>query len=293
MPFDPAVPVKLLAAQQWFASIITRPIDLNSRMDPISPSGRPMKEEAADYILPSPTLKPAQRIQIYNQQYWWRLINTMQDIYPLVTRLFGFEGFNQNLAVPYLVKYFPNHWSLNILGDRFPLWIEEEYHEKDYDLVYNSALVDWAYNDSFLAAPGKALENTSILEQLLDQNLMLQPHLHLFELPYDLFGFRVDCLAHEPPYWEEHEFPKLVQHPEGKNFYFVLYRNRENNIAVNEIDQAEFNALLYFRNGTSINQFCEWLEGQPQDDPLVVAAGENLHVWIQRWIASQWFSSIG
>jgi hypothetical protein len=131
MTFDSKVPTLLKETQEWFGSIISRAIDGNSQMNPISPTGRPMREEAWDHIRPSPTLQPAQRIQIYNQQYWWRLVNTLQESFPLVTRLFGFHAFNFTIAMPFLLKYPPNDWTLNSLGDRLPRWIEEEYKADD------------------------------------------------------------------------------------------------------------------------------------------------------------------
>src|SRR4051812_44875922 len=109
MAFDAAVPTQLKRMQEWFASIITRPVDEESRINPLSPEGVPMEQEACRYITPSATLLPAQRIQIYNQQYWWRLLSIMHELYPLVTRLFGHRDFNQTIAIPYLVKYPPSH----------------------------------------------------------------------------------------------------------------------------------------------------------------------------------------
>lgn len=107
MTFDAKVPFKLKKTQLWFGSIIGRPIDEDSKMNPISPAGQPIEIEACDFIRPSPTLRPAQRIQIYNQQYWWRLLSSMHETFPLVTRLFGYHDFNKIIAIPYLVKFPP------------------------------------------------------------------------------------------------------------------------------------------------------------------------------------------
>ena len=79
MIFDKKVPLELKKTQEWFASIITRPIDVENQMMPISPSGVPMEEEAKRFIVPRPKLRADERIQIYNQQYWWRLLNILQD----------------------------------------------------------------------------------------------------------------------------------------------------------------------------------------------------------------------
>ena len=151
MAYDAKVPQYLKREQCWFGSIVGRPIDLHSRMNPISPSGRSMEEEAAEHILPSPTLRPSERIQIYNQQYWWRLLNAMHDLFPLVTRLFGHSDFNQSIGFPYLSKYPPRHWSLHLLGERLEQWVTEDYSAGDKELVLHACSVDWAFNHSFFA----------------------------------------------------------------------------------------------------------------------------------------------
>lgn len=287
--YDTAVPALLKKTQLWLASIITRPIDENSTMDPISPSGRPMVEEAWDHIVPSPTLQPAQRVEIYNQQYWWRLLSTMHDIYPLVVRLFGYHDFNRRLVIPYLVKYPPSHWSLSHLGDRFPQWVEEEYHEKDRALVLNAAKVDCAYNVSFLALrkPGiDALATPENAASLLQLPLCFQPHLCLFKIPYDLFQFRVEFLKQDPNYWVEHDFPELIQHPTGESFYFVHYRSRENSIIVEPLSASEYQVLQRFESGTTVDLVCQWLE--EQEGALVEEASCHLNLWLQRWISHQW-----
>lgn len=284
MTFDRAVPLQLKELQQWFASIITRPIDVDNNMNPVSPSGKPMVEEACDYITPSPTLRPAQRIQLYNQQYWWRLLSTMHDVYPLVTRLFGYTDFNQSLVVPFLVKYPPDHWSLSYLGDRFPFWIENEYHENDRELVLNSAKIDWAYNDCFLAAQKPTLDALKLQgDELLTLPLVLQPYVHLFELPYDLFQFRIDFIKQDPEYWVEHDFPELVSLPEGEMFHFVMYRNFSNQTIVETIGASEYQVLKLFDEGSTVDEVCQWLE--KQEGPLVEEASQNLNLWFQRWTA--------
>jgi hypothetical protein len=295
MNYDKSVPTLLKQTQQWFASIITRPIDENSKMNPMSPSGKPMLLEAGDYIVPNSTQNPAERIEIYNQQYWWRLLGVMQENFPTVTRLFGFYDFNELIAVPYLVKYPPHHWSLNNLGDHLVKWIEEDYHANDKVLVKNAALIDWAYIASFVSAKDEGINIETLptpgdFSIYLDCPLKLQPSVYLFELPYDLFKFRFEFSKQDPDYWLEHDFPILTHQPE--NLHFLLFRNRYNNIVVDTISHSEFQLLKKFEAGTSIDNICQWLEELPDESKLVKEASENLHVWIQRWIANSIFKKI-
>lgn len=289
MTYDERVPSKLKKSQKWFASIITRPIDEDSRMNPISPSGVAMEEEACDFIAPSPTLRPAQRIQIYNQQYWWRLLNILQEAYPLVTRLFGYHDFNQSIAIPYLVKYPPNSWALNTLGDNLPKWVREDYHESDKTLVQDSIDLDTAFNLSFLTKNGTPVTMDKLpvkgdIASLLDVTLYLQPHVHLFEFNYDLFAFRVQFLNKDVDYWVHNDFPEL---PSDQK-YFVLFRTLCSDISWQDVSQAQFLLLKQFEKGCSIEKACDWLENQ--DEKIFEEASQHLHVWIQDWIIRQWLS---
>jgi hypothetical protein len=287
MTFDTRVPLKLKRLQQWFGSVITRPIDEDSRMLPLSPKGIPMEEEASDYIRPSPTLRPAQRIQIYNQQYWWRFLSILQENYPLLTRLFGYHEFNFRIAIPYICKYPSQHWSLSTLGNHLPQWIASDYQGDDKEIVLKTAEIEWAYGDMFYVKhyppPTAAdLPQDTDPSHFLSLTLFLQPHVHLFEMPYDLFSFRRKMLEQEPEYWITHDFPELSK---DKTYYFVLYRTPSNFITWNSISYGEFTLLHLFKEGSSIEAACDWLE--EQEGAACEEAGENIHHWFQEWMIRQ------
>lgn len=289
MTYDPKIPQNLLQTQKWFASIIIRPIDQESRMNPISPSGVPMEKEAPVYISPSPRLRSEERIQLYNQQYWWRLLSNLHDMLPLVTRLFGYQDFNKSIAIPYLEKYPSAHWSLNALGDRLAKWIEEDYHAPDKSLVQNAAAIDLAYNTSFFAAqyPPISLQKVNgEISGLMAETIFLQPHIFLFEMPYHLFNLRAEMLKQDPDYWIEHDFPIL----ERGEFCFILYRNKKNLIVFDTLSKTSYKILKSFQNGCTVESICEWLE--QQEEAVCLEASENLHLWLQDWILKSWLYTI-
>ena len=282
-------PNTLKATQEWFASIITNPLGINDTIQPYSPNGGLIAEEAARYIIPSPTLRPHLRMQIYNQQYWWRLLNTLHANFPLVTRLFGSQAFNEEIGIPYLFKYPPNHWSLNELGERLPKWIEECYQEPDQSLLLNAAHLDWAFMASFIAPQYPPLDLAHLVQgnpdNLLSYTFYLQPYVNLFTWEYDLLTFRGCFLKEDVDYWIEHPFPELSK---GKTYRFLLYRNAKNNIAWREISQGEFLLLEQFKMGTSISAACEYVERQ--EVSLYEQVAENLQKWLQEWTQAGWLT---
>ena len=283
------LPCSLKTTQEWFASVITYPLGEKDAIQPYSPNGMLIAEEAARYIVPSPTLRPHQRIQIYNQQYWWRLLNTLHINFPLATRLFGRHAFNEEIGIPYLLKYPPNHWSLSVMGERLPAWILESYLEPDQTLVHHAAALDWAFTANYIATQLPKLDLVRLTqenpESLLDLTFYLQPHIHLFKWEYDLMTFRDSFLQQDADYWIDHRFPEL---PKGKTYHFILYRNAKNNPAWREITQGEYLLLDCFKKGSSMAAACEFLETQEASLYNDVAA--HLQKWVQDWTQLGWLT---
>lgn len=291
MTFDTTVPAKLKKTQKWFASIITRPIDLESRMNPLSPSGNPMELEAAEFITPSPTLRPAQRIELYNQQYWWRLLSVMHENFPFVTRLFGYQDFNRLIGFPYLTKYPSRHWSLNRLGEDLIKWLEEEYQESDKELILTAASIDWAYCNSFSAEEMPAVTPDKLpvpgdINSLLTARLYLQPHIYLFNLKGNYFDVRHTMIMETVEHWLENDFPALDT--DQKNYYFVVFRNLNTDLVWNQISEAEYKLLSRFHKGATIEECCDWLEKQKKAS--LKNACEHIQQWFKEWVARRWLT---
>jgi Putative DNA-binding domain len=285
------LPRKMQSTQKWFASVVTTRLTENDNIQPYTVNGTLIAEEAARYITPSSTLKPHQRMQIYNQQYWWRLLNTLHTNFPLVTRLFGCHTFNEKIGIPYLLKYPPDHWSLNLLGARLPKWTSECYQEPDRPLVLNAASLDWTFMASFIAPQSPYPDLAKLVkensEKLLSQTFYLQPHINLFTWEYDLLTFRTNFLKQGVDYWIEHRFPDL---PKGKTYFFILYRNLQNHLAWREISREEYLLLELFKAGTNINAACEYIESQESSVYDYVA--EHLQKWLQEWAQAGWLTLV-
>ncbi len=246
------IPEKLQALQTWFAHLITQPFDSSERISSITASGIPIAQEAAQHLLPSPTLAPYERIQIYHQQYWWRLLRILSRHYPLLERVIGELSFRFDIAVPYLIDCPPNHWSLELLGERLPAWLRT----KKEAWLADIASVDWAFTHTVIAATLPPLDLSTVQSaRMLILPLYLQPFVTPFLLPYDLFAFRQKILEKEPSFWKNNPFPKP---PRDKECYtFVFYRGAGHNLFREEIDSLPFAMLMRFRKGATLEQLCE------------------------------------
>ncbi len=274
--------------QKWFANVITQPLGKNDTISKCAPSGSSIADEADIYIAPGPTLRPHQRMEIYNQQYWWRLLNHLHTNFPLLIRLLGYRTFNALIGVPFLTDCPPKHWSLVTLGEQLAQWILKSYKRSDKLLMHEGAALDYAFTASFVATSIPAPDFVALAaidggNHLLQSTLFLQPHIHLFSWKYDLLAFRDAILKQPVEYWQKHRLPRL---PLGKLQRFVIYRNFQNQIAWRHISEAEFFLLKLLKNGTTLQDGCDCIENERSD--LYADTAENLPTWIQNWASAKW-----
>lgn len=266
--FDSCVPKNLLEVQKWFGNAITHPL-IDNEMDPKSAL------ESAIHISPSPTLDPRQRIQIYNQQYWWRLLSILQESCPCALRLFGYEDFDQSISVPYLRKYPPHNWSLNTLGDHLLKWIAEDYVGEDKQLVYDAVLLDQISNTLFFKPSFPPI--TAADEDLNVKPLYLQPHVAFLQFPYGMVEFRKQLIKQEPSFWLDNPFPELIKNQE----FILLFRNLKGRLVCKNLTETEWNILKLFQKGSTIDAVCEWIERSPE--AIRKEAEQNLQGWFGNW----------
>lgn len=249
-----------------------------------------MEDEAWDYIIASPTLQPHQRIELYNQQYWWRLLTIMHDNFPFLTRLFGYVAFNEIISVPFICHYRPDHWALARLGERLPKFLKEHYKEKDKRLIHDAATLDLAYMRVFTSKHRPSLDVKSLQNDpkgVLSRKLYLQGHVVLLTYPYHLLNLR-DALMKEKDgnYWLDNPLPELEK---GRHFHFVLQRSPYGRSQWRELTSLQYNLLKKFKTGTSVSAICEWLESQQGDE--AEEALTHIHLWFQEWMLGGWLST--
>ena len=266
--------------QTWFSDIITRDLYSNS----INPYGLVMtsiKEESRPYITSTPALKAYERMEIYNQQYWYRLLTIMQEEFPVLRHLMGIEAFN-SLVEKYLGEFPSESHFLSELHDKFIPFIETYFDFEADTMLLEAAKYDSALSNSFEAKEQNPLDPQTLSENeqlnLSDSTLTLQDHSYIFELNYDFQTYR-DLVEDDE---EEVIFPNL----ETKKHHVLIYR--ENNVVVQEaITSTQFKLLELFKNGSSINDALSELESEFSESDL-----ENLQVWFSEWISKRLFCSI-
>jgi Putative DNA-binding domain len=241
------IPSSLEEMQHWFASFITSPI-LESDAEQIPLFSADLISEIRKKIAPSPTLKGEERLGIYQQQYWWRLISVMQELFPTLVALLDYQKFNRLIAEPYLLSHIPQDWFISHIGLDLPEWLEGANIKNEWPLS-ELARLDIAY-EQLIFAEILPFVDASRCE---NETLCLQPFVLLFEFNRDLFSFREQLLK---------ERTILPLKKSRKKRYFVLYRFNERNL-YEEIDPIFFKLLLRFQKGAKLSEVIPLLEKFP------------------------------
>lgn len=177
--------MNLLELQRRMAKDVRRPLTEDYGMQRLADDGRPIADIAASYISPNNRLTSFERLEIYNRQYWFRLITAVSEDYPALNALLGPKRFDA-LVLAYLGEHPSTSWILRDLGAKLPAFLDArpEFGDRRHRLSVDVANLELAYVDAF---DGKQINPLTAEEAQAigaDSRLLLQPHLRLLELAY-------------------------------------------------------------------------------------------------------------
>ncbi len=177
--------MSLLDFQRRMAGDVSRPLTPDFAMQPCAPDGASMVELAADYVKPNPFLSSFERLEIYNRQYWFRVIGAVSEDFPALSAVLGQKRFDA-LVLSYLQENPSTSFSLRDLGAKLPDWLinHPELTGAYHELAVDVARLEWAYVEAYDSASLPPLTAEDFTRLLPNSVLLLQPHLQLLELRY-------------------------------------------------------------------------------------------------------------
>src|SRR5258708_10264717 len=116
--------MSLLALQRTMVKALMQPLTPAENMARRAPNGEAMTRYAARFIKPNDRLTSFERLEIYNRQYWWRLMACMADDFPGLQAVLGNRRF-EALSKAYLVDCPSHSFTLRNLGRDLEVWIKK------------------------------------------------------------------------------------------------------------------------------------------------------------------------
>jgi hypothetical protein len=167
------------------AEDVRRPLTPEYQMQPVTEDGSSTGSLAESYISPNAQLTSFERLEIYNRQYWFRLIGAVSEDFPALNAVIGTESFDA-LVLSYLKENPSTSWTLRDLGAKLPTFLElhPEFGGRRHRLAVDVANLEWAYVDAYDGKLLTPLTSDDLKALGPDSRLNLQSHLRLLALTY-------------------------------------------------------------------------------------------------------------
>ena len=178
-------PAWLADLQARFGAAIRTPLDRASGTLTVTP---------AAYETTLVADSDAERLAVYNRQYWFRLLDLMHAAFPLTSALLGAWAFNEHSAA-FFAATPPRGWDLDDASTGFVEFFAKAIGHDE--LLVQSARIDAAWSHVFRAPRGSAFQPSAAdAARLLDARLVPTPALAVVEESAALFALRKHVLEH-------------------------------------------------------------------------------------------------
>ncbi len=291
---------QLRQLQRVMTGALFRPLTSQWRMQKRWSDGAPMKEVASEFIKPNDRLSSFERLEIYNRQYWFRVLDCLYDDYPGLRAVVGERRF-MKLATAYLTRYPSDSYTLRDLGDRLEPFLREEPHwsAPREELALDMVRFEWAQVVAFDGAAKPPVTPDDILDTPPSKlRLGLQPYLSLLELNFAVDDFLIavkkresDVLRGEAsnamdgaPKPAVHR--KRVRSPKRERVYLAVHRH-DNMLYYKRLDQEAFAILTSLGRGVTVEEAC--IEAITASKRMNVDWSAQIKEWFDAWSALGWF----
>jgi hypothetical protein len=187
----PSSPEWLLEFQRNFGQALRTPLDTKTGT---------LQATIADYppdlvraTKSSHNASPAERLAVYQRQYWFRLFTVLHAAYPLVARLLGFWQLNAH-AARYLGEQPPRSWDIDDICVGFEAFLVQAINGPS--ALHDAAALDAAYHRVFRAPAERAYHpDAADAARLLVSRLRLSRTAELVHETYPVSELRPRALS--------------------------------------------------------------------------------------------------
>lgn len=242
---------------------------------------RASKAPAAKHVLPSKSLAPDERVDIYTTMYRLRMMEALEVDYPALHAHLGHDRFEE-LMLAYLRAHPSRHYSLNFLGYALPEHLARESKRRDRAFLADVALVEHLITEVFDEAASEKLDPKTLAtlppEAFARARLLLVPALRLVELAHDA-NKAVTALRHG----------KTAPTTKRKRAWVVVYR-KDHVVWRMDLDEAAFHVLKALQAKRTLPRAIAAGAGRFRGSPAEFQA--RLQGWFAEWASEGFFRAL-
>ena len=282
--------------QRWMQSVITHPAGIESGAN--SDSARTalgvVVDELDDVVCRSQRLSSADRLRIYGNAYFARLLECLRAEFPAMVQALGEEAFD-GLAFGYLLDHPSQSYTLSRLAAELPAHLTKtrppreadgDQDSPDFaDFLIDLAILERTYSEVFdgpgpeqtLLLKPSDLEGLSV-EQFADSRLVLHDCVRLLSLRFPV-----------------HEYATTVRHGEGSEFpdarpTLLVVTRRDFIVRRFEVSPIQFALLAALQRGSTVGEAL--LAIQPHAEDNLSQLATDLRRWFGEWASAPLFQRL-
>jgi hypothetical protein len=256
--------MRLAALQRTMARAVMQPLTSDERMQTRAPDGKSMRLYASGFIKPNDRLTSFERLEIYNRQYWFRLLSSMNEDFPGLCAVLGDRRF-EAMSKAYLVDCPSRSFTLRNLGARLEAWLRKhpKWAASKQALAIDIARLEWADIEAFDGKPEPALRTEDLgAGDGAKLKLKLQPYVRLLDLKYPVDDLLLDVRKEDEDTdfasnaFQERRKRKRVQAVaklKPANIFLAVHRV-DDSVYFRRIAREEFVILSALRDGKSLGR---------------------------------------
>ena len=259
--------MKLASLQKAVARAVMQPLTRNERMQRVGPGGKNMRAYAARYIKPNDRLTSFERLEIYNRQYWFRLLGGMAEDFPGLQAVLGGRRF-EAMCRAYLTECPSHSFTLRNLGARLEYWLRRnpKWIRDRQNLALDMVRLEWADIEAFDGQANIPIRSED-LQKLAAVNLRLgiQPYVQLLELRYPVDDLllavkhgdeKADFASNAVQERKKQSKVRAVAKLQPAQIFLAVHR-LDFSVYFRRIEREDFSLLSALRSGKTVERAIE------------------------------------
>jgi hypothetical protein len=289
--------MKLMQLQRTMARAVMQPLTSSERMQRRAPDGGPMKRYASRFIRPNDRLTSFERLEIYNRQYWFRVLSAFSEDFPGLRAVLGQRRFDA-MAKAYLMANPSRSFTLRNLGSRLEAWLRKnpKWTGTNQALALDIVRLEWADIEAFDGAAEPALRPEDLANVAGARlKLTIQPYVRLlsFRYPVDDLLLEVrkedddtDFASNAFTERKKRKRVRAVAKLKPVQIFLAVHRI-DYSVYFRRLDQEEFSILTALRQGKTLSAAVE-SAFRKSVVPMEVRP-LKVQTWFQTWSTLGWF----
>jgi hypothetical protein len=292
--------MNLLTLQRTMARAVMQPLTPSENMSTQAPTGGPMSAYAGKFIKPNDRLSSFERLEIYNRQYWWRLMASLAEDFPGLQAILGNRRF-EVLCKAYITARPSRSFTLRNLGRDLQSWLQRnpKWAGTKRAIALDMVKLEWADIEAFDGTAEKPFRPEDIAKFAGgDLHLRLQPYVHLLKFRYpvdelvlEIKKFNDDTEFLSNTFRERRKSKRVaaVAQLKPKTIFLAVHRV-DDSVYFRRLEAPQYDLLLAIQKGRTLAQavsdtFAKRLN-HSQADPVQVTH------WFHNWSKLGWFCAL-